>query len=352
MKKNAQAWMFLALTPLAISLTGCGSEKIDSRQIELNNGLVYKHGSDNPFTGEVAFKGSMPSELAAYWNNQIDNIVISGPAAQNIISDCTVHYAAGIIDGNSTCTDQKGNVILEVDYKNGEYDGVSKLSNPDTGNVVANLSWRNGKWDGKLKVFTWNGKLVVNDATWNDGSIDSGKVINRTGEYEYEDGKKNGPARLIGGNSVIATGSYKDDQRDGEWVDSGSASYYEPWLDTLYRTNSALSGISINVSRVDSNWVNGKLEGKISFYRNGNILFADASTSNGEIVPGTLHIYPINGSNVDASQAADGKSPIDACVDAWISAFHKEQGQDAAISNDQLNELQGDCQQGKQAPKS
>lgn len=352
MKRNAQAWIFLALTPLALSLTGCSSEKIDSRQLDLNNGLVYKHGSDNPFTGEVVFKDSMPNELAAYWNNQIDNVVISGPAAQNIISDCTVHYTAGLIDGHSTCTDQKGNVILELNYKNQAYDGVSKLSNPDTGNVVAYLPWKNGKWNGKLKVFTWNGKLVVNDATWKDGSIDSGKIINQTGEYEYEDGKKNGPARLIGGNSVIATGSYKDDQRDGAWVDSGTGAHYESWLDTLERTNAALYGILLNISKIDSSWVNGKLEGKISFYGQNNTLLADASASNGVIVPGSMHVYPINGSNAGAPQAADGKSPTDACVDAWISAFHKEQGQDAAISNDQLDEWQGDCQQGKQAPQS
>lgn len=351
MKRNAQVWMLLALTALAISVTGCGSDKIDPRQLDLNDGLAYKHGSDNPFTGDVVYKDSMPNNLAAYWNGQIDNSVILGPAAQSIISSCTVHYSAGLVDGNSFCVDEKGNTILELNYKNEKYDGVSKLSNPDTGNVVAYLAWNGGKWDGKLKVTTWDGTIVVNDASWKDGHVDSGKVINSGGSFEYDDGKKNGPATLVAGKFVYGKGSYKDDQRDGEWIDAGSALQYEGWLQNVENATFGGGSIILSITSIKSNWLNGKLDGKISFYGNDDKLLADATASDGSIVPGSVHVYSSKTDSADASQASDGKSPVDACVDARIDAFHRAQGADAPISNDQLTEWRDDCQQGKQAPQ-
>lgn len=50
-------------------------------------------------------------------------------------------------------------------------------------------------------------------------------------------------------------------------------------------------------------------------------------------------------------QASSNQGGLDACEQSWTDAFHKESGQDAAISQDQLNEWDGWCKRGYDASK-
>ncbi|WP_369927615.1 toxin-antitoxin system YwqK family antitoxin [Xanthomonas sp. NCPPB 2632] len=52
----------------------------------------------------------------------------------------------------------------------------------------------------------------------------------------------------------------------------------------------------------------------------------------------------------DAPAVADTDPATGACVDGWVTAFHKEQGADAPIAADQLQEWQEWCKAGKKAP--
>src|SRR6185312_14654604 len=99
----------------ALFLAACGKEVVDSRQIDVSDGLAYKHGLTDPYTGIVSFKGfdAMPEAIRTYWITK-EKFGFEGWAqvALSAQVDCDVSYAKGLMSGPIKCTNQSGDTLL------------------------------------------------------------------------------------------------------------------------------------------------------------------------------------------------------------------------------------------------
>lgn len=59
---------------------------------------------------------------------------------------------------------------------------------------------------------------------------------------------------------------------------------------------------------------------------------------------------PVSTTSLTSDQVPPENAVSDSCANRWMVAYRKEQGQDALVSADQLDEWQQWCTQGKQAP--
>src|SRR4051812_46490807 len=91
----------LALCAPALFLQGC-SEKIDARQTETANGLLYKLHDSEPFTGTIT-------------NYPINEFLNLGT--------CKVQYKKGLPDGTMTCETTDGAKLAEIEFKGGVKSG-------------------------------------------------------------------------------------------------------------------------------------------------------------------------------------------------------------------------------------
>lgn len=416
MKRNAQVWMLLALTPLAISLTGCGSQSIDSRDIEFNGGLAYQVNHQDPFTGIVTYVHNTPdivSKLyaAASWGGY------RGNAAWNIQRNfiCSFHYKDGLMEGDVECKDDSGNRVASFSIKKGLFDGAASLYSPfDSKKKYAELKWSSGTLDGDQELYGKDGETVIDefdvtdgkkdgrevvrdesgnvvaDGKWSNGKPESGSLVTISGGVissviTYADGLKQGKATFYSnwpGGPFVSTGEFDKDARVGAWNDvAETKSAVESNIDLsripvlaqfpIYNGDDAAFKFC---SSYKSIWSQGHLAGRVECFDIRQRPILEFEIENGQLVGDITYHTPNSGEIVTIHQQ-DGRvvgqatpgaaspstvqpvstssttSDVDACVNKWIDAFHKEQGADAPISNDQLSEWQDDCQQGKQAPQ-
>lgn len=73
-------------------LAGCSQETVDARQIDTNDGLVYKHGSTEPFTGNVVYKDTIPTALQTYWSTNTAGVP-GRPTVYPNLAGCQEHFA-------------------------------------------------------------------------------------------------------------------------------------------------------------------------------------------------------------------------------------------------------------------
>jgi hypothetical protein len=52
----------------------------------------------------------------------------------------------------------------------------------------------------------------------------------------------------------------------------------------------------------------------------------------------------------EAALSKPSTNDTDQCVDHWVEAYRKDAGEDAVVTQDQLDERDGWCKEGKQAP--
>lgn len=268
------------------AIAACGGQSIDARQLDFNNGLVYKHGSTTPFTGTVLFKDSIPEELVEYWANNVD--VYRVGTAQNALTGCTAHYTNGVIDGSTECEGTGGKTVLTVSFSNEKYDGVSKIYNPQTGSLYKVIPWQAGVLNGEEKIYwldtgkpNWDGNLsggaldgsvkawdhdgtLITDAMYSNGSLESGLVT-----------------KLGQDGSLISRGSYSNGKRDGKWEDWGGEVYGQIYnlvdktVGKAFGNNSADAIFASDNYRMQTDWTNGTLHGLVTDYdKNGNVVFA------------------------------------------------------------------------------
>ena len=290
------------------AIAACGGQTLDSRQLDFNNGLVYKHGSTTPFTGTVLFKDSMPEPLVEYWASTVaangDN------SAQNVLTGCTAHYTNGLIDGSSECQGADGKTAVTINFKDEKYDGVSKIYNPQTVSLFKVIPWQAGAMDGEEKTYWfdtgephweghWSGGIlngavkewdhdgkVITDATFSNGSPVDGLVTDKKGAMHYKDGKPDGPAELFSPNGVppliLSKGSYSQGERVGTWQDWGTNAIrviapFEKIMYSAFHLDDVEEPFFsfLQPDHTTSNWDNGSVQGEVvGFDKNGNQVFA------------------------------------------------------------------------------
>jgi antitoxin component YwqK of YwqJK toxin-antitoxin module len=332
----------VAIMMICAGVMGCSRETLDSRQIDETGGLAYKHGSTEPFTGTVEFKDTIPNELQGYWTKNTAGIPGLPPVTTNL-AGCEEHFTKGLVDGDATCIGTGGQPALSLHYKDELFDGPSKLYNLETGALVKDLTWSKGRLDGVVKVYTYDGKQMVNQVNWSDGSIDcsvkqwnaqgvqitdaaykSGQIDHGTvgtdagsvkTSTEYHDGTPNGVfTKLTDQGVVLQKGLYVDGQRSGPWEDSGLDAQ-----NLISDINTASSILPVNyhdmieATRVESHWIQGKVDGEMKGWDESGKPFFDLHFSNGvldglnQVVTrdtGSMQTFNVNAGRLVAGQAS------------------------------------------------
>ncbi|GLQ52486.1 hypothetical protein GCM10010872_39350 [Dyella flava] len=434
MKRNAQIWTLLALAPLAISLTGCGSNAVDSRDIEFNDGLAFQVNHQDPFTGVVTFVHDTPSivgKLYSYAPMSGYDLQESRSIQNNFT--CSFHFVKGAMNGDVECKDDNGGKMASFSMnEKGLFDGLAVLYSPlDATKKYAELNWKSGTLDGDQKTYGSDGSTIIDDlhlsggrkdgqevvkdesgnviadGKWDNGKPESGsiakwkigadprgvKIITVESVVNYVNGLESGKATFYAEDdstsppsTSISTGEYDNGNRTGLWEDGhvgGIAnaiinSFQGGMPQVLYNfppyrmTNGDTSGALRDCHSYKSYWSQGHIAGKVECFTTAGNPLLEFEIENGQLIGDVLFHDPSSGQVVSIHQqdgravpesgaesasqvapqaVAQSASGGDECVNRWIDAFHKAQGADVPISNDQLSEWQADCQQGKQAPQ-
>lgn len=237
-------------------------------ELEERKGVVYKIGSDIPFTGVGV----------VYMDDRLDE---------------KIHYVDGIRDGLTTKYESVsfpenkeprfGILTYEVNYKNGLKEGLEYFYAPYGGYVYKRVQYVNGLKEG----VEYNGNNYV---AYKNGVKEGPEVTvgsyNNVGLYvNYVNGKEEGIKyynyALEGGMTptmhIENVLPYKNGKLDGEGSNKGSnfnrVFYYynfkngrkngkEEYVDTSDYT----------LKRKVSNYVNGKLEGVATYYEHDDVL--------------------------------------------------------------------------------
>lgn len=292
-----------------LALQGC-SREIDARQARVDQGLIYKKDASEPFTGTLINVGI--TEVGREYGAQF--LPFEG--------SCTVPVKVGMFDGNASCKDSKGKKIAEVTYRQGHQDGVLKVwapdtdnlmlsmevhggvaegvmerFNPKTGKIISHVAYSAGKKSGEEKLWDITGETLLTDLTWENGA--------QTGVNRYGDREEH----------------YKAGVRDGVWK-----------MCQLNR--------SISPERLQANY--DKTQAYYAMAeRLGGTYFLPALVDSPSGVECTETVYK-DGIEQKAT-AAGPDSSEDACLDAKIAAFHKENGGDTPIANDLIQEWESGC---------
>lgn len=179
---------------VAATLTGCNSE-IDHAEVETKNGLIYKYGDTDPFTGQVLNQPiGIPGITLGACNSQVENGRYSGKSeclsGQQLVYE--VEFLAGNKDGSETVFDVKTGEKKSVkNWSNGLQDGVEeKYLN---GNLVSRNEYKDGKPDGEETRWTDDGETVLTELTWRAGNKYDGYETTSEGKANYLNGQLHGP---------------------------------------------------------------------------------------------------------------------------------------------------------------
>ncbi|MBB6248990.1 toxin-antitoxin system YwqK family antitoxin [Rhodanobacter sp. A1T4] len=319
MRKTVTAFASIALA--CAFLTACGQETLDSRQLDENSGLAYKHGSTTPFTGTVEWANQIPDALQQYWTNAV------GQTLSNNLATCKTQYKNGVMDGLATCSTSSGQKAFELTYQHEAYEGDSKLYNPNSGVLIREFHWSAGRLNGTAKIYTDDGKQLlqevswkdgaqngrvrtwdvngtpISDSIWSNGKIVSGKYAQNTGVAEYKDGQLDGPATwtLPNSQAMFAKGSYSAGQRVGTWDDWGQSigNTVGPSGIASLTFEPALAGpgdeFLAKVSHLVSNWINGRVDGAVRGYDGNDHLVFSCHVKNGLLDGPFEYISPVYG---------------------------------------------------------
>lgn len=284
----------------AALLQGC-SQKIDARQAQSKQGLTYKTNADDPFTGTLV--NFQPNDLG---------VPVHGA--------CEVHLKDGLLNGTASCVYDNGAKFLEIEYTNGKYngefklwhsqttkmmaktdwkngvkDGIEEHYNPNSGKLVSQVHWTANKKNGQERIWDSDGQVLLTDLSWTDGGGETG--YSKSAEHENH----------------FKNGQYEGVQRQYMW--RGAYDIY-----SLADATARQFGGAFFVPLLSKNPQDYKVIERT--YKDGQEVKTSAEIS-------------------AAPQAAN--SAVDVCLDAKIAAFHKENGADAPIIDDVIQEWKVDC---------
>lgn len=364
----------LALSTLALAITGCNSE-IDNAQVVSRNGLVFQEGVNDTYSGVVV---NVPYGFAG--NDGI----------------CTKNYEKGRLEGTTECYKNE-RLVYEASYSVGALDGKEIKYDSETGDPITVKNWeknaleglveqynkgvlvdrkeyKHGVQDGDHKGWSPDGETVITDITWSNGKPVTGVITENSYRGEYLDGKKNGTwsyfserngveyvfreyqysSGILNGTAksffvaeegAIAQQAYEAEYKDGEPV-SGWLREYDPETGELRQEYKLTKSARANgVDYGDNYPIDFVPDGEIASYFYGIINSYDTWKNGARI---SSRPNPVSTTSSDAVLAADATTASDpeACTTAWIDAHHKELGEDALISSAMLQEWEGECANG------
>jgi len=283
-------------------LQGC-SGKIDARQAHVEQGLIYKKDASDPFTGKLI-------NLGIAQLGQADGFQLL--PSEGV---CTASVKDGLLDGRASCENESGKKIAEVAYSQGRQDGKLKVWEPDTDNLIVDMTFRSGLADGLMERY----------------SPQTGKVISHV---SFEAGKKVGDEKYwdITGKALLTEMNWQNGAPTGVYRFGGQEEHYK---------SGKLDGI-----KKFCTWTGPREKfyaSQNSTLKYGGTFYMPAITDEPTDYACTEKVYK-DGVEQEAAIASStsGSSP-DACLDAKIAAFRKENGPDEPIIDDVLQEWKAGC---------
>ena len=268
------------------------SETIQQHQLVEKDGLVYKRGSTQPFTGSV---------LDVY-----DNSLIMG----------TGTYKDGKRDGMWFSFWKNGNIQYEGVFKDGKEHGFFE-SFYENGQLKERKTYKDGKEEGLVEQFYENGQLDYK-GNWKDGMEDGFyEIFYENGQLDhrgnFKDGKKHGLVEIHYENGQIEErGKYKNGEQDGlwEWFDKNGQLEYRG----NYK-NGEQEGLH-ETFRDDGQYERRTINGNYSYEDHGYYVF---ETSEGEYY---LDLYEVFDKDGELLVRKDFKNGEEYRKENYFESYH------------------------------
>jgi len=276
-------------------LQGCG-EKIDARQIQDIQGLVYKINASDPFTGTVT--NYAPSNFKVFVQGGCDVSVEKGVfegvtscALENGTKFLEVSFSHGKENGElKQWNGSTKKLVLRVQFVNGVKEGIEERYNPESGAMIRQVHWSSNQKVGEQKIWNSSGDVLLTDLIWDGGRAESG--FEKSGEHE----------------NIYKDGRYEGSQKNYEW--HGDYNKY-----ALAKATAEQYGADYFIPLLGAPSVD---------YSISEVVYKD-------------------GKKVEAPLTAEAQKELDACIQTRIDMIRSVQGADYVIPNDALEELKQGC---------
>lgn len=324
------------LLAAAALLSACGSKVLEFENVKVANGKLYEGGGNEPFSGKVtnvpnsvvlgrqeglpAVLGPLKLMFAGANSRYLDAILFSGAL-------CDVTFKKGLPDGEMVCKQPRSEILrYQASFKDGLLDGPFKVFDLSPANAVTmSVNFKAGLSDGTEEVFSLKTHKVIYRLTWDKG------VASGAEEAFHEDT-----------GVLIGKSNYSRGVMDGEVV-----RYAPDGKRVIYHVKAA-AGVKQGVEEgfdaesgkplLYATWVNGKKEGPYRQWDADGTAIIDTVYANDQEVAGAAKVQVSSG------------IPFDNCVDEWRIAFQRKNGDQVAITADQMSEWKSSCRQWKKPP--
>lgn len=330
---NTVKSMSCILLASVLILAGCDSRVLDFRNAEVVNGKLYEKGGNIGYTGKVTnvpkpvVFDSQPSAPALAKRFGIVMAKFNRERAVDVLlgdSLCEINVYEGVIDGDVTCLVPRSQTVrFEFGFDKGVLDGPYKMYDPEGGHLVVSANFKGGQLHGKHEIFSFRTQKLLYATHWANG-IDDGlettfhaETGNLASELTYNSGKINGVVTTYG--------------PDGKQV-----VYKASVLEGLKHGTEESFDVATGKPLVYAVWANGKLNGPLKKWDAAGALIADEVYENGVTV-----------SKNSAPSTGGTNAQAEACEDRWMTAFRKQNGQEATVTMDQIIEWSDLCKAGK-----
>ncbi len=285
-----------AALSVVAALAGCTS-RIPSGQLDFDNGVAYKHGSNTPYSGIADFD-TMPDfagDISFDTNLDEHNYLNIGA-----IDHCAVSFKDGAVEGNTTCYHRDGKKALFFTLHHGRLDGKAIRYNRD-GDTIFDTLWRDGALAGKQRIYSPDGKYLIHvwtvrdghkrgeevrqtdtgddlaDGTWSDEGKFTGTLLytKLNTVFTLKDGVKDGVFRAftdLGDDKVLVEGNYEKGLPSGKWTFYGQNAFSTYMKSNLNVGDPGYNGASHALTNLDAirtlevHWEAGHLEGRVRGY--------------------------------------------------------------------------------------
>jgi len=298
-----------------LAITGC-SKPIDVAEARNANGLVYKAGDREPFTGTVK---NVPMYVVLQMS--IQRVAIAGAAADGT---CERRFADGKPDGETVCKSPSGSTLVEQNWQEGRKHGAEKIWTAD-GFLRSEKHWKNGKEHGLQQVYNPQTKKLVYRAEFEEGKLAGRHQLwDPSGEHllwdlTWKDGLQTGFRKLDGAEENFVDGKPHGVQR-------------------RYRPTADSPGLR---AYVEAEAMRERLGVGANFYGlYPDFVLVSEETYDRGVKVGEKQM-------ASAQPARPATVDISSCVDMWTAAHRKEVGEEAPIRMDQVGEWEEWCKQGK-----
>jgi len=343
MKQYAIHLTALVASLSLLSLAGCSQEELEWRNAQMSNGIIYQGTANKPFSGSIKHMPEKNIGMSYGWNDMLvayNKSMNSIKAAnQTWIGQpwvCDVNAKEGKLSGPATCYSSYSNSKrYEAIFKDGALTGDVSIYSEDGKTILLKGEMNQGALDGKLEIYSPKTGKIIGQYNMTDKKIDGSQETfdELTGNVIYQAQAKNG--KYIGDVKTFSA----------EGKVTSVISYVNGLKEGTARQWDTASGRLL----IEANYHLGLLEGERTEWNPDGSLFTHSLYAGNAMVKE----LPLDNKTNDSDTAVTmvtkmvASNSAEQCSDAWIAAFHKEAGEDAMISSDQLGEWEVWCQEGK-----